>query len=90
MHHKSGVHFENYPEVKFRDILLTGTGHRDRRLNRGSPGQTGTYGRSSIDYNITYFARAYPQHGGGEGAMQLNTDYFFKILFWTAQLRWAH
>ena len=25
MHHQAGVHFENYTEVKFRDILLTGT-----------------------------------------------------------------
>jgi len=41
MHHQAGVHFENVTEVKFRDILLTGMGHRD------SPGQTGTYGRSS-------------------------------------------
>jgi len=46
MHHQAGVHFENFTEVKFRDILLTGTGHRDRRLNQDSPGQTGTYGRS--------------------------------------------
>jgi len=41
MHHQAGVHFVNFTEVKFRDILLTGTGHRD------SPGQTGTYGRSN-------------------------------------------
>ena len=47
MHHQAGVHFENFTEVKFRDILLTGTGHRDRRLNRDSPGQAGTYGRSN-------------------------------------------
>jgi len=33
--------------VKFRDILPTGTGHQDRRLNRDSPGQTRTYGRST-------------------------------------------
>jgi len=26
MHHQAGVHFENFTEVKFRDILLTGTG----------------------------------------------------------------
>jgi len=26
--HQAGVHFENFTEVKFRDILLTGTGHR--------------------------------------------------------------
>jgi len=25
MHHQAGVHFENFTEVKFRDILLTGT-----------------------------------------------------------------
>jgi len=47
MHHQAGVQFENFTEVKFRDILLTGTGYRDRRLNRDSPGQTGTYGRST-------------------------------------------
>jgi len=46
MHHQAGVHFENFTEVKFRDILLIGTGHRDRRLNRDSRSQTGTYGRS--------------------------------------------
>ena len=38
--------FKNFAKVKFRDILLTGTGHRDRRLNRDCPCQTGTYGRS--------------------------------------------
>jgi len=47
MHHQAGVNFENLTEMKFRDILLTGTGHRDRRLNLDSTGQTGTYGRSS-------------------------------------------
>jgi len=41
MHHQAGVQFENFTEVEFRDIMLTGTGHQD------SPGQTGTYGRSS-------------------------------------------
>ena len=46
MHHHAGVHFENFTEVKFRDILLTGTGHRDRRLNWDSPDEIGTYGRS--------------------------------------------
>jgi len=52
MHHQARVHFENFTEVKFRDILLTGTEHRDRRLNRDSPGQTGTYGRSTYSpYN---------------------------------------
>jgi len=25
MHHQAGVNFENFIEVKFRDILLTGT-----------------------------------------------------------------
>ena len=35
---------------------------------------------------IMYFACAYPQHEGGEGVMQLNTDYFFKILIETVQL----
>jgi len=49
MHHQAGVHFENFTEVKFRDIVQTGTGHRDRRLSRDSPGQTGTYGRSIFD-----------------------------------------
>jgi len=49
MHHQAGVHFENFTEVKFRDIFLTGTGHRDRRLNWDSPGQTGTYGGSSYN-----------------------------------------
>jgi len=42
MHHQAGVHFENFTEVKFRDILLTGTGHRD------SPGQTETYDRPML------------------------------------------
>ena len=42
--------FENFVKVKFRDILLTGTGHRDRRINRECPGQTGTYGRSNYKY----------------------------------------
>ena len=52
MHHQAGVYFENFTEVKFRDILLTGTGHRDRRLNRDSPGQTGAYGRSNLNQNL--------------------------------------
>jgi len=50
MHHQAEVHFENFTEVKFRDILLTWTGHRDRRLNRDSPGQT--YGRSNLNHNL--------------------------------------
>jgi len=48
MHHQGGVHFENVTEVKFRDILLTGTEHRDRRLKRDCPSQTSTYGRSIL------------------------------------------
>jgi len=44
MHHQAGVNFENFTEVKFRDILLIGTGHRD------SPGQT--YGRSNLNQNV--------------------------------------
>ena len=49
--HQAGVNFENFAKVKLRDILLNGTGHRDRRLNRDCPGQTGTYGRSSFKRN---------------------------------------
>jgi len=52
MHHQAGANFENFTEVKFRDILLTAMGHRDRRLNRDNPGQTGTYGRSNLDQNL--------------------------------------
>jgi len=26
MHHQAGVNFENFLEMKFRDVLLTGTG----------------------------------------------------------------
>jgi len=52
MHHQAGVNFENFIEVKFRDILLTGKGHQDRRLNRESPGQGGTYGRSNLNQNL--------------------------------------
>jgi len=44
MHHQAGVNFENFTEVKFRDILLIGTGHRD------SPGQT--YGWSNLNQNV--------------------------------------
>ena len=50
MHQQAGVNFENFTEVKFRDILLTGTGHRDRCLNRDNPGQT--YGRSNLNQNL--------------------------------------
>jgi len=50
MRYQAGVNFENFTEVKFRDILLTGTGRRDRRLNRDSPGQT--YGRSNLNQNV--------------------------------------
>ena len=52
MHQQAGVHFENFTEVKFRDILLTRAGHRDRRLNRDSPGQTETYGRSTFNDSV--------------------------------------
>ena len=52
MYHQAGVHFENFTEVKFRDILLIGTGQQDRRLNWDSPGQTGTYGRSSYNHKM--------------------------------------
>jgi len=52
MHHQAGVHFEKFTEVKFRDILLTGTGHWDRRFNRDSSCQTGTYGRSNLNQNL--------------------------------------
>jgi len=44
MHHQAEVNFENFTEVKFRDILLTGTGHRD------SPGQM--YDRSNLNHNL--------------------------------------
>ena len=50
MHHQAGVNFENFTEGKFRNILLTGTGHRDRRLNWDSPGQTN--GRSNHNQNV--------------------------------------
>jgi len=50
MHHQAGVYFENFNEVKFWDILLTGMVHRDRRLNRDSPGQT--CGRSNLNQNV--------------------------------------
>jgi len=50
MDHQAGVNFENFTAVKFRDILLTGTGHRDRRLNRDSPGHT--CGRSNLNRNL--------------------------------------
>jgi len=36
MHHQAGIHFDNFTYVKFRDILLTGTGHRDRRFSTGT------------------------------------------------------
>jgi len=52
MHHQAGVHAENFTEVKFRDILLTGTGYRDRRLNRDNPGQTGRYGGSTYTLQL--------------------------------------
>jgi len=52
MHHQAGDNFENFTEVTFQDIFLTGTGHRDRRLNRDSPGQT--YGRSNLNQNVKH------------------------------------
>jgi len=50
MHHQAGVNFEKFTEVKLRDIFLTGTGRRDRRLNWDSLGQT--YGRSNLNQNV--------------------------------------
>jgi len=47
MHHQAGVHFENFTEVKFRDIFLTGTGHRD-----GTPGQTFKLGQSRPNRDV--------------------------------------
>jgi len=52
MHYQAGVNFENYTEVQFRDILLTGTGQWDRRLNRDTPGQTGAYDWSNLNQNL--------------------------------------
>jgi len=52
MYHQAGLNLENFTEVKFWDILRTGTGYRDRRLNRDSPGQTGTCGRSNLNQNL--------------------------------------
>jgi len=52
MHHQAEVNFANFTEVKFQDILLTRPGHRDRRLNRDSPGHAGTYGRSNLNQNL--------------------------------------
>jgi len=52
MHHHAGVNFENFTEVQFRDVLLTGTGHRDRRLNRDTSDQTGAYGWSNLNQNL--------------------------------------
>ena len=46
MYYQAGVNFESFAEVKFRDILLTGMGHRD------SPGQIGTYGKSNLNQNL--------------------------------------
>ena len=39
------------------DTLLTGTGHRDRRLNRDSPGQTGTNGMSNLNVTSGSFVK---------------------------------
>jgi len=46
MHHQAGVNLEHFTAGKFQEILLTGTGHRDRCLNRDSPDQT--YVRSNL------------------------------------------
>ena len=35
------LNFENLAKVEFRDILLTGTGHRDRRFNGTVPAKPG-------------------------------------------------
>jgi len=51
MHHQAGVNLENFTTGKFRDILLTRTGHRDRRLNRDGPDQT--YVRCYLNQNLT-------------------------------------
>jgi len=37
MHHQAGVNFEHFPEVKFRSILLTGTGRAGFKTS-GAPG----------------------------------------------------
>ena len=52
VHHQATINFENFTEVKFRNVLLTGMGHRDRRLNWDSPGHPGTYGRSNLNQNL--------------------------------------
>ena len=52
MHHQAEFNFENFTEVKFWDILLTGTGHRDRRLYRDSPDQT--HARSNLNQNLKH------------------------------------
>jgi len=57
MHHQAEVHFENFTEVKLRDFMQTGAGHRDWRLNWDSPGQTGTYGRSRCEELLLYTAK---------------------------------
>jgi len=50
MLYQTGVNFENFTEVKFRDILLSWAGRLDRRLNRDSPGQR--YVRSNLNQNV--------------------------------------
>jgi len=57
VHHQAGVNFVNFTEVKFREILLSGTGDRDRLLNRDSPGQTGMYGRSTVSQVARVYER---------------------------------
>ena len=44
MQHQAGVNCENFTDVKFRDFLLTGTGHPD------NPGHT--YGKSNLNQNL--------------------------------------
>jgi len=49
MHRQAGVHIENFTEVKFRDNLLTGTGHRDRNLTGTVPAKPGRMVGLSLD-----------------------------------------
>jgi len=47
MHHQAGVNFENLTEVKFRDILLTGTGHQTFEPGQSRPNRD-VYGRHGV------------------------------------------
>jgi len=51
MHHQAAVHFDNFTEVKFRDILLTGTGHQDTCLTFWVPGLPPFF-RTLESYNL--------------------------------------